>query len=197
MGGGAAGAHVDREHQRHLIVPPGVAGGGQASEGLTDRIYEYSRQITRYRTFEGVYVDLERRGLQTVGGMEVEVVVCGDAYARLLESRFDFDRIREWVKRGQDAPSAVDRSITDPDLVSAFGSHGSAAEEGGAAMFNACEWGQIRRTYDSTRKGPIAGKRPAMVYQGIYVRADSPLNTRHVTGFTRYPGKQESLSLKV
>jgi len=52
-----------------------------------------------------------------------------------------------------------------------------AWEEGKCDVYRACEWGQIRRTYDSTRKGPIAGKRPAMVYQAVYVRPDSPLNT--------------------
>ena len=41
----------------------------------------------------------------------------------------------------------------------------------------ACEWGQIRRAYDSKRGCPIVSKRPTMVCQGIYVRPDSPINT--------------------
>jgi len=52
-----------------------------------------------------------------------------------------------------------------------------AWEQGQCDVYRACEWGQIRRTYDSKRKGPIAGKRPAMVFQAVYVRPDSPLNT--------------------
>src|ERR1700730_16422418 len=42
-------------------------------------------------------------------------------------------------------------------------------------IFRACEWGQIRRTYDNPA-GPIVMRRPAMVCQGIYVRPESPVN---------------------
>ena len=91
-----------------------VAGGGQANEGLTDRIYEHSKQITRYKTIEGVYVDLERRGLQTVGSMEVEVVDCVDDYAQLMQSLFDFDRIRDWFKRGHSMRFDAMHAVTGP-----------------------------------------------------------------------------------
>jgi NitT/TauT family transport system substrate-binding protein len=64
----------------------------------------------------------------------------------------------------------------DHRLVSSW-NYQKAWEKGECDVYRACEWGQIRRTYDSKRKGPIAGKRPAMVFQGIYVRPDSPLNT--------------------
>jgi NitT/TauT family transport system substrate-binding protein len=49
-------------------------------------------------------------------------------------------------------------------------------EEKKCEIYRACEWGQIRRTYDSRRGGPIVGKRPAVICQGIYVRPDSPVN---------------------
>lgn len=91
-----------------------VAGGGQATEGLTDRIFEYSKQIARYKTLEGVYVDLERRGLQTVGGMEVEVVDCVDDYAALMQTLFDFDRIRDWFKRGHSMRFDAMHAVTGP-----------------------------------------------------------------------------------
>lgn len=91
-----------------------VAGGGQATEGLTDRLYEHSKQIQRYRTLEGVYVDLERRGLQTVGGLEVEVVDCVDDYAALMQTLFDFDRIRDWFKRGHGMRFDAMHAVTGP-----------------------------------------------------------------------------------
>ncbi|TDU32365.1 phosphoglucomutase [Panacagrimonas perspica] len=91
-----------------------VAGGGQATETLTDKIYEHSRQITRYKTLEGVYVDLERRGVQTVGGMEVEVVDCVDDYAALMQTLFDFDRIRDWFKRGHSLRFDAMHAVTGP-----------------------------------------------------------------------------------
>lgn len=64
----------------------------------------------------------------------------------------------------------------DHHLVSST-NYQKAFEQGKADIYRACEWGQIRRTYDHKRKGPIAGKRPALVYQAIFVRPDSPLNT--------------------
>lgn len=42
--------------------------------------------------------------------------------------------------------------------------------------YRSCEWGQIRRTYDIGRAGPIAWKRAPVVCQAIYVRPDSPVN---------------------
>ena len=91
-----------------------VAGGGQAPEGLTDRLYEHSKQITRYRTVEGAYVDLERRGLQTVAEMEVEVVDCVEDYAQLMQKLFDFDRIRDWFKRGHSLRFDAMHAVTGP-----------------------------------------------------------------------------------
>jgi len=43
-------------------------------------------------------------------------------------------------------------------------------------IYRACEWGQVRRTYDQKREGPIVGKRAAIVCQGLYVRPDSEVN---------------------
>lgn len=83
----------------------------------------------------------------------------------------------EWVKRGQDAPSVVDRTITDPDLVSSFGSHGSAAETGGAAMFNACEWGNYRRVEDSKTGSRQVGRRAIIAFGALMVAPDSGIYT--------------------
>jgi phosphoglucomutase len=77
-----------------------VAGGGQASEGLTERIYEHSRALTRYRIAEDVSVDLDRPGVQSFGEFSAEVIDAVDDYARLMQSLFDFDRIADWFRRG-------------------------------------------------------------------------------------------------
>ena len=83
----------------------------------------------------------------------------------------------EFVRRGEDAPSVVDRSITDPDLVSAFGSHGSAAETGGAAMFNACEWGNYRRVEDSKTGSRQVGRRAIVAFGALMVAPQSDVYT--------------------
>lgn len=77
-----------------------VAGGGQASEDLTQRIYAYSRQIQRYRVLDGFRIDLDHRGMHTVGETGIEVVDSVEDYAALMQSLFDFDRICGWLKQG-------------------------------------------------------------------------------------------------
>jgi phosphoglucomutase len=91
-----------------------VAGGGQASEGLTERIYELSKTVKSYRMFEGGYVDLDRRGLQTLGACEIEIVDCVEDYAALMQQLFDFDRIRDWFRRGGTLRFDAMHAVTGP-----------------------------------------------------------------------------------
>jgi len=71
------------------------ANGGPASEEVTGAIFERSRAIERYHTFESPDVDLGRLGEQQIEGMQVEVVDPVSDYAALMEQLFDFDRIHE------------------------------------------------------------------------------------------------------
>ena len=91
-----------------------VAGGGQAGEALTGRIFEASKQLTRYRIAEGSALDLDRRGLQKLEDTEVEIVDAVDDYARLQQSLFDFDRIRDWLKRGNGIRFDAMHAVTGP-----------------------------------------------------------------------------------
>ena len=63
---------------------------------------------------------------------------------------------------------------SDPGNVDPFWRH-APFEESAAQSFNACEWGQIRRSHDSTIGGRIITLRPAIVSQAIFVRPDSPI----------------------
>ena len=63
----------------------------------------------------------------------------------------------------------------DPSKIDPFWRH-APFEEGQATVFNACEWGQIRRSDDSRIGGRIIMLRPAVVSQGLFVRPDSPLS---------------------
>ena len=91
-----------------------ITGGGQASEGLTNRIYEVSKQLARYRVYEGGHVDLDRRGLQTLGSTEIEVIDCVDDYSQLMQELFDFDRIRDWFKQGHTLRFDAMHAVTGP-----------------------------------------------------------------------------------
>lgn len=82
-------------------------------------------------------------------GIEIEIVTPG------IRTRF------EWSD-----PRSRDHHLVTPT------NYQKAFEEGRADIYRACEWGQIRRSYDNP-EGPIVARRPAMVYQGVYVRPDS------------------------
>jgi NitT/TauT family transport system substrate-binding protein len=99
----------------------------------------------------------------------------------------------EFVRRGENAPTKVDRSITDPDQVSSFGSHGSAEQTGGAAMFNACEWGNYRRVEDSQTGSQQVGRRAIIAFGALMVAPDSDVYTpqqmaNKVTGVPYHAG---------
>lgn len=111
-----------------------VAGGGQAGEGLTERIYTQSKTIGRYRILEDVDIDLDRRGTQQIEGMSIAVVDCVDDYAQLMQSLFDFDRMRDWIKRGNglrfDAMHAVTGPYAHRILVEQLGAPSAAVLNG-------------------------------------------------------------------
>lgn len=83
----------------------------------------------------------------------------------------------EFVKRGENAPTAVDRTITDPEMANSLVNHGSTAEAGGAAMFNACEWGNYRRVEDTQTGSQQVGRRSIVAYGALVVPPDSDVYT--------------------
>jgi len=85
-------------------------------------------------------------------GLEIEIITPS------IKTKFDWS----------DPRSRDHHLVTSTNYQKAFG-------EGRADIYRACEWGQIRRTYDNPG-GPIVARRPAMVYQGIYTRSDSAFN---------------------
>lgn len=74
-----------------------VANGGPAPAVLTEAIHARSREIDRYRIAAAGAPPLGRVGRHELAGMVVEVVDAVSDYADLLESLFDFDRVRRWL----------------------------------------------------------------------------------------------------
>ena len=63
--------------------------------------------------------------------------------------------------------SQPERSLTDHKEIDSFQGH-IIFEEGAIDLFNACEWGQIKRSQDSKSGGAIIAKRPAVAVMGLY-----------------------------
>jgi phosphoglucomutase len=92
-----------------------IGNGGPAPEKITEAIHARTQTIDRYLIAESAAVDLDRIGEIAVEGrdgpMAVEIVDCVADYAELMQTLFDFDRIRAAIKGGLtmrfDAMSAV------------------------------------------------------------------------------------------
>jgi len=88
-----------------------VANGGPAPEKVTDAIYARTLQITSYKIVEVRDVDIDRLGETKIGDMRVEIVDSVANYKALMQTLFDFDRIRDAFRSGLtftfDAMSAV------------------------------------------------------------------------------------------
>ena len=76
-----------------------IGNGGPAPEKITEAIFARSKVIDRYKIIDAAPIDLDRLGTTTLGGMPVEVVDPVADYQALMETLFDFDRIRAHVRR--------------------------------------------------------------------------------------------------
>jgi phosphoglucomutase len=78
-----------------------VSNGGPAPEKVTEAIFARSKEIDTYKIIDSSDVDLDTLGTTKVGDMTVEVIDSVADYAALMQSLFDFDRIREAISGGQ------------------------------------------------------------------------------------------------
>ncbi|GAB5445290.1 alpha-D-glucose phosphate-specific phosphoglucomutase [Gymnodinialimonas sp.] len=74
--------------------------GGPASEAVTAKIYDATTTISAYHITEATDVDLEALGTSTFDNMTVEIVDPVADYAALMESLFDFSKIRALFASG-------------------------------------------------------------------------------------------------
>ena len=77
-----------------------ISNGGPAPEKVTDEIYHRTKTITEYKIIEAKDVDLDKLGIFQLGEMVVEVIDSVADYAELMQSLFDFDRIRQLITSG-------------------------------------------------------------------------------------------------
>jgi phosphoglucomutase len=78
-----------------------VANGGPAPEGVTEAIFQRTRDIDRYLTVEAPEINLDQCGETQLGQMTICVVDSVADYAALMETLFDFQAIRDLFASGQ------------------------------------------------------------------------------------------------
>ena len=88
--------------------------GGPASEAVTDRIFRRTREIDHYKISAAAEIDIDSLGTATVDAMEVEIVDPVEEYAALMETIFDFDRIRALFAGGFTMRFDAMHAVTGP-----------------------------------------------------------------------------------
>ncbi|WP_353216196.1 alpha-D-glucose phosphate-specific phosphoglucomutase, partial [Sandarakinorhabdus sp.] len=91
-----------------------IANGGPAPEAITDAIYARTQTIDRWLTVATPDVDLDVIGTVMVADMAVEVIDAVADYADLMESLFDFPRIRAAVAGGFTMAFDAMHAVTGP-----------------------------------------------------------------------------------
>jgi phosphoglucomutase len=88
-----------------------ISNGGPAPEKVTEAIYRRTLDIASYRIVNAEDVDIDALGESMIGDMRVTVVDSVANYQALMQTLFDFDRIRDAFRSGLtftfDAMSAV------------------------------------------------------------------------------------------
>jgi len=74
-----------------------ISNGGPAPEKVTSAIYERSKTIDSYKILEAADINLDRPGSFKLADMSVEVIDPVEPYLHLMESLFDFDRIKQYI----------------------------------------------------------------------------------------------------
>jgi phosphoglucomutase len=74
--------------------------GGPAPESLTEKFYQRTLMIDRYLTIDHPDLDLNREGTVNLGDSKIVIFDPLEDYTALMESLFDFDALRAYMKSG-------------------------------------------------------------------------------------------------
>ena len=88
--------------------------GGPAPEEVTNRMFAATKTLSEYHIISSTDVDLSTIGTTSLGDMEIEIVDPVSDYAELMESLFDFDKIRTLFAKGFTARFDAMHAVTGP-----------------------------------------------------------------------------------
>ena len=74
-----------------------TANGGPAPEKVTEAIYQRTLEISQYKIAEAQPCNIDRIGEFQYGELKVRVIDSVTDYVELMQSLFDFDRIRDYI----------------------------------------------------------------------------------------------------
>jgi len=88
--------------------------GGPATEAVTNRIFERTTTIDVYKITASGGIDIDSLGTRSHQGMEVEITDPVEDYAALMETLFDFDKIRALFAGGFTMRFDAMHAVTGP-----------------------------------------------------------------------------------
>ncbi|WP_417243840.1 alpha-D-glucose phosphate-specific phosphoglucomutase [Celeribacter sp.] len=88
--------------------------GGPATEAVTDKIFARTKEIDFYKITASPDVDLQRLGTVKTCGMTVEIIDPVADYAALMQTLFDFDKIRALFAGGFTMRFDAMHAVTGP-----------------------------------------------------------------------------------
>ncbi len=91
-----------------------VPNGGPAPENITNAIYESTKSLAEYRIAQEPDADLQTIGRQTMGDMLIEVIDPVSDYQALMQTLFDFDKIRALFASGFSMRFDAMHAVTGP-----------------------------------------------------------------------------------
>ncbi len=91
-----------------------ISNGGPAPEGVTNAIFEATKTLTEYQIAETQDIDLSTIGTTSLAGMQIEVIDPVEDYATLMETLFDFPKIKALFAGGFTMRFDAMHAITGP-----------------------------------------------------------------------------------
>lgn len=97
-----------------------VASGGQCPTSVSDKIYQNSKEINEYYISDADDVDLSKKGLLNLEGMDIEIIDSIDDYVEMMQEIFDFSAIKKLFSNGFSFVFDAMNAVTGPYAVKIF-----------------------------------------------------------------------------
>lgn len=93
-----------------------ISNGGPAPEGVTDKIFQNTKIISKYHIADLPEVDLSKIGEIKLGSFEVSIIDSVENYVSLMKEIFDFQHLAKYVKANPDFKVLIDsmHGVTGP-----------------------------------------------------------------------------------
>lgn len=91
-----------------------ISNGGPAPESVTNAMFEATKTLTEYHIIGSPDIDLLQIGITELAGMEIEIIDPVEDYAALMETLFDFPKIRALFEGGFSMRFDAMHAITGP-----------------------------------------------------------------------------------